>query len=180
MLLVCLVPVFQKTTTAVKQSPTLVEVWCGGDDNLTQGVCRAVDHEFASIPTLIVTIPTNFDWEEREKRTRGFYTVEFTSTNDKKLGAKKGACWENDFRTCASQIVRHAKNAAHKLSVEHRGGDQGLQNMTIDNLELKAANIGLLLSELAAKRECQSVWKSRPRRICCRRKPYDCKSRMQR
>lgn len=33
---------------------TLVEVWCGGDDNLTQGVCRALDREFASSPDFVV------------------------------------------------------------------------------------------------------------------------------
>lgn len=129
MLLVCLVPVFQKITSAVKQSPTPVELWCGGDDTLTQGVCDAVYREFASTPgfvvdseetpgTLIVTIPTNVDWEERGKRTRVFYKVEFTTTDDKKLGTKKGACWHDDFRTCASQVVKHAKNAARKLSVK--------------------------------------------------------------
>jgi len=127
-ILVCVVPTFQ-TSGPVKQSQTLVEVWCGGDDNLTQGVCRALDSEIAATPdfivssgerpgTLIVSIPINVDWKEREKKTKVFYTVEFKSTNGKKLGRKKGACWENDFRTCATQIVRHAKIAARKLTSE--------------------------------------------------------------
>jgi hypothetical protein len=114
----------------VKESQTLVEVWCGGDDNLTQGVCRALDSEFASTPdfvgssgerpgTLIVSIPTNVNWKERGKKTEVFYTVEFKSTNGKELGTKKGACWENDFRTCATQIVRQAKIAARKLTANH-------------------------------------------------------------
>jgi hypothetical protein len=130
MILVCLLPVFQKTSTQVKQSRTLVEVWCGGDDNLTQGVCRALDSEFASTPdfvvssgekpgTLIVCIPTNVNWKDQGKKTRVFYTVEYKSINDKKLGAMKGECWENDFRVCASQIVMKAKKAARKLSTEH-------------------------------------------------------------
>ena len=44
-----------KNQYSVKQSQTLVEVWCGGDDNLTQGVCRAVDSEFASTPNFVVS-----------------------------------------------------------------------------------------------------------------------------
>lgn len=35
-----LAPVFQKTAT--RKTKPVVEVWCGGDDNLTQGVCRNV------------------------------------------------------------------------------------------------------------------------------------------
>ena len=100
--LVCLVPAFQKTTNPIKQKQTLVEVWCGGDDNLTEGLCRALDSEFASTPdfvassgerpgTLIVTIPTNVDWKDSGKRTRVFYIAEFRSTNEKKLGGMKGA-----------------------------------------------------------------------------------------
>ena len=125
-ILVGLAPLFQETTTAVNRSQTPVELWCGGDDNLTQGVCRAVFREFATSPdfrvsngeepgSLIVTIPTNVDWKERGKRTRVFYIVEFTSTHEKKLGTRKGACWDNDFRACATQIVKHAKIAARKL-----------------------------------------------------------------
>ena len=121
----------QNTVIGSKQSKTFVELWCGGDDNLTQGVCRALESEFASSRDwvvladesghekqvkLIVTIPTNVDWKERGLRTRVFYTVEFKSSTDRKLGRKKGACWENEFRTCASQIVRQAKIVARKLS----------------------------------------------------------------
>jgi len=126
MTLACLVCVFQ-TSRPVKQSQTLVEVWCGGDDNLTQGVCRALDTEVASSSdfvvssgekpgTLIIRIPTNVDWKERGKKTKVFYTVEFKSIGGKNLGKKKGACWENDFRTCATQIVRQAKLAARKTN----------------------------------------------------------------
>jgi hypothetical protein len=65
---------------------------------------------------MIVTIPTNVDWKERGTRTRVFYTVEFTSSNDRNLGKKKGECWENELKICASQIVRQAKIAARKLT----------------------------------------------------------------
>jgi hypothetical protein len=67
-------------------------------------------------PAPIVTIPTNVDWKKRGTRTRVFYTVEFASSTDRKLGKKKGACWENELKTCASQIVKQAKIAARKLT----------------------------------------------------------------
>ena len=130
-ILICLFLPIQNTAIDVKQSKTFVELWCGGDDNLTQGVCRALESEFASSRDffivadersherqvrLIVTIPTNVDWKERGTRTRLFYTVEFKSSTDRKLGKKKGSCWENELKTCASQIVKQAKIAARKLT----------------------------------------------------------------
>jgi hypothetical protein len=106
--------------------PVIVEVRCGGDDNLTQGVCRNVYNEFASTAdfvitdedntaTLIVYIPTNVNWKQRGKRTRVFYKVEFLSNNEKQLSKKKGECWDDDFKTCASQVLKHARSAARKL-----------------------------------------------------------------
>ena len=127
LVLICLVPVSQKPASVAKQTRTLVEIWCGGDDNLTQGVCRAVDSELASTSnfvvsngekpgTLIITIPTNVDWKERGKRTRVLYTVEFSLTNGKKLGTKKGECWENELRICATQIFATGKNSGSKTT----------------------------------------------------------------
>jgi hypothetical protein len=125
LILVCVIPVFQKNAP-VKQSQTIVEVWCGGDDNLTQGLCRAVDSGFASSTEFIfsseaetelnVTILTNVDWKQRGNRTRVFYKVEFTTIKDKKLGTKKGECWEDEFKTCASQVIRHARSVVRKLN----------------------------------------------------------------
>lgn len=129
--LACLFLPVQNSAIDAKRTVTFVELWCGGDDNLTQGLCRAVESEFGSSrdfvllvdesnreseTKLIVTIPTNVDWKERGGRTKVFYTVEFKSTTDKKLGKKKGACWENDLKSCASQILRQAKTAARKLN----------------------------------------------------------------
>ena len=122
--LVGLVPVFQKTP--INRSKPVVEIRCGGDDNLTQGVCRNVYNEFASTSdfvitdedntaSLIVSIPTNVHWKERGKRTRVFYAVEFLSNNEKRLGKKKGECWEDDLKTCAFQVLKHARVAARKI-----------------------------------------------------------------
>jgi len=57
--------------------------------------------------------------KERGKKTRVFYTVEFTSTKGKELGKKKDECWDNDFRMCATQIMKQAKLAARKLTADH-------------------------------------------------------------
>jgi hypothetical protein len=121
--LVGLAPVLQNTPT---QSKPVVEVWCGGDDNLTRGVCRQVYNEFASTRdflitdedntgTLVVSIPTNVHWKERGKRTRVFYVVEFLSNDEKKLSKKKGECWEDDLKTCASQILKQARSVARNV-----------------------------------------------------------------
>ena len=124
MTLVGFAPVSEKTAT--NQGKPVVEVRCGGDDNLTQGVCRNVYNKFASTPdfvitdedntgALIVSIPTNVHWKERGKRTRVFYIVEFLSNDGKKLSKKKGECWEDDLKTCASQVLKQARSAARKL-----------------------------------------------------------------
>lgn len=124
-MLVGFAPVFEKTP-ADQIKPVIVEVWCGGDDNLTQGVCRNVYNEFASTSdfvitdenntgALIVSIPTNVHWKERGKRIRVFYAVEFLSNNKKKLSKKKGECWEDDLKTCASQVLKQARFAARQV-----------------------------------------------------------------
>lgn len=124
----CLGSAFQE---APNQSRLVVVVRCGGDDNLTQGVCRNVYNEFSSSPdfattdeendvTLIVYIPTNVNWKEREKRIRVFYIVEFLSNNEKRLSKKKGECWEDDLKTCAIQVIKHARVVARKIGFNHR------------------------------------------------------------
>ena len=129
--LVCLFLPVQHIPIEVKQSKTFVELWCGGDDDLTRRVCHALESGFASSPDfvlladenshdkhvrLIVTIPTNVDWQERGTRTRVLYTVKFKSNTGRKLGTKSGACWENELNTCASQILKQAKIASRKLN----------------------------------------------------------------
>jgi hypothetical protein len=127
MIFICLIPIYHKDASPLKQTQTPVEVWCGGDDGLTQGVCHALESAFASTAdfvtssgkrpgTLVVTIPYNVSSKESGKRTRVSYTVEFTSSNDKKLRTRKGSCWEDDLATCANQIVAQARIAARKLN----------------------------------------------------------------
>ena len=121
--LVSFAPVFQKTP--INPSKRVVEVRCGGDDNLTQGVCRNIYNEFASTPdfvitdegntgSLIINVPTNVHWKERGKRTRVFYVVEFFSSQEKRLGKKKGECWEDNLKTCAVQVLKEARAVVRK------------------------------------------------------------------
>ena len=109
--------------TPINPSKLFVEVRCGGDDNLTQGVCRNIYNEFASTPdfvitdkhntgSLIINVPTNVHWKERGKRTIVFYIVEFLSSYEKKLGKKKGECWEDNLKTCAVQVLKEARAVA--------------------------------------------------------------------
>jgi hypothetical protein len=130
MIAVSFLPIYQKETAPLQPTQTTVEVWCGGDDALTQGVCYALESAFESTAdfvlsngkragTLVVTIPTNVDWKESGKRTRVFYTVEFTTADDKKLRTRKGKCWNDDFARCANQIVKQARIAVRKVHTKH-------------------------------------------------------------
>jgi hypothetical protein len=111
---------------AAAAEPTLVEVWCGGDDGLTIKLRDALENAFRSSPdfspssgkkpkTLIVSIPTNVDWKQVGRRTRVLYTVTFSSADNEKLGASSGSCWDNAFAKCAAQIVKDAKISARKI-----------------------------------------------------------------
>ena len=124
MIVVPFLPIFQKEVTPPQQTKTLVEVWCGGDDMLTQGVCHALENAFEAtadfVPshgkkegTLVVTIPTNVDWRKSGKRKQVFYTVEFTTADEKMLRTRKGKCWNDDFARCANKIVKQARIALH-------------------------------------------------------------------
>ena len=120
------VEVNQKQASSSQPTKTLVELWCGGDDSLTRGVCYAADKAFEASadfafsdeeakPQLVVRIPTNVDWKEKNQRTRVFYVVEFTSADDKKFSKRKGTCWDDDFSVCANQILAEARIARRKL-----------------------------------------------------------------
>lgn len=106
-------------------APTPVEVWSGGDDGLTQRLRVVLEEAFKASSdfrlsngkrpgTLLVTIPSNVEWEHVGKRTRVLYTVEFASGN-KNLGAHHGSCWEEELRKCAAQIVKRAQISASKI-----------------------------------------------------------------
>lgn len=102
-----------------------VELWHIGDDGLSQRLFVSVEDTFKRSPkftvkgektrTLVVRIPTHVDWKQVGSRTPVFYTVEFSSKQGRNLGVRKGECCDNELEKCASQIVKDAKNAAHKL-----------------------------------------------------------------
>ena len=105
---------------------TLVEVWSGGDDGLTQRLRDGLEKAFGSSPdfnlssgkkqgTLVVTIPTHVKWMQVGKRTYIDYTVEFTSTNPHNLGTVTGSCWDDEITQCVAQIMSDARRAARKI-----------------------------------------------------------------
>lgn len=115
-------------TLGLSASPkvTLVEVWCVGDDGLTTKLRDTLENRFKSSPdfhlsfgkkpgTLIVTIPTNVGWKLVDGRTQVLYTVEFASVENQHLGTREGSCWEDALSECANEIIKAAKNAAHKI-----------------------------------------------------------------
>jgi hypothetical protein len=110
--------------------PTLVEVWCVGDDALTHGLRDALENAFKSSAdfqlssgkkpgTLVVTIPTNVVWKQAkqaDKRTKVLYRVEFASADDKTISRSTGSCWDDALTKCADRIVKEARTAARKTS----------------------------------------------------------------
>ena len=105
---------------------TLVEVWSGGDDGLTQKLRDSLEKTFQSSPefqlsagkrpgSLVVTIPSNVAWRQVKGRTRVVYAVEFASVDGFKLGSGKGECLEDDLVKCASRIVADARLVTRKL-----------------------------------------------------------------
>jgi hypothetical protein len=111
---------------AAQAKPTVVEVWTGGDDSLTQHLRYEVENKFKSSSdfvlstgkkpgTLIVTIPTHVERAQNGTRTHVRYKVEFSSSDDVGIGKSSGSCWDDNFAACAAQIYRGAQRAAHKL-----------------------------------------------------------------
>ena len=111
--------------TRVQRKPP-VELWCTGDDLLSQRMCQAFFAAFESSPdfdlqeenkpgNLIVTIPQNVGWREVGKRTKISYVVEFSTSDDRVFMTRKGSCWHEDYKKCANQILKEAKVAARKL-----------------------------------------------------------------
>jgi hypothetical protein len=111
---------------AASGKPTLVEVWCGGDDALTHGLRNTLENAFKSSQdfslssgkkpgTLVVTIPTHVGWKQVGKRTQVLYRVEFSSADDKVFSTSTGSCWDDRLTKCATQIVKAARIAARKI-----------------------------------------------------------------
>jgi hypothetical protein len=111
---------------AVAVEPTLVDLWCGGDDVLTLRLRDALEGAFESSPDfrlssgkeaekLVVTIPTHVGWKQLGRRTRVLYTIDFSSVDNQKLGTSTGSCWDDAFAKCAARIVKDAKIAARKI-----------------------------------------------------------------
>lgn len=103
-----------------------VELWCVEDDLFSQGICQAFLAAFESTSNfilqeenkpgnLIVTIPENVRWKKIGKRTKIYYSVEFSTSDDRVFMTSKGSCWHNEYATCANQILKQTQIAARKL-----------------------------------------------------------------
>ena len=103
-----------------------VELWCTGDDLLSQRMCQAFFVAFEHSPdfdlqeenkpgNLIVRIPENVGWREVGKRTKISYVVEFSTSDDRVFMTRRGWCWHKQYAICANQIVKQARIAARKL-----------------------------------------------------------------
>ena len=106
---------------------TFVEVWWVGDDALTTKLRDALENAFKTSSdfrlsagekpgTLTVTIPSNVEWKRVGKRTQVFYTVKFSSADNRHLGSSAGSCCDDSLSKCASKIIRDAKTAALKIN----------------------------------------------------------------
>ena len=120
-----LVFVLMSGRSSAQPRPTLVEVWCGGDDGLTIRLRDAVEHAFSTSPdfqmssgklsgTLLVTIPTHVEWKRAGKKTRVLYRIDLSVVDGKNFGEKTGACWDDDLQICSKSIVKDSRNALHK------------------------------------------------------------------
>lgn len=124
-ILVAVFPMRNDPETRNQRKPP-VELWCTGDDLLTQRMCQAFFAAFKSSPdfdlqeenkpgNLIVRIPENVGSREVGKRTKISYVVEFSTSDDRVFMTRKGSCWHDEYAKCANQILKEAKVAARKL-----------------------------------------------------------------
>lgn len=126
MMLVSLLPTEQGSPRVENQRKTPVELACVGDDLFSQWMCQSFFAAFESSSdfdlqeenkpgNLIVRIPENVGWKKFGKRTKIYYSVEFSTSDDRVFMTSKGSCWHKEYATCANQIVKETKIAARKL-----------------------------------------------------------------
>lgn len=101
--------------------PSPVEVWCGGDDGLTQKVCGAAEQAFKSARDFPlrkaegtakykVIIPSNVDWKKVHGRIQILFTVELQNADAREVGRFKGSCSESKVRLCGKQILQGTRS----------------------------------------------------------------------
>jgi hypothetical protein len=98
-----------------------VEVWGGGDDELTARLRDALKDALRSSAdfhlssgtkpgTLVITLPSNVGSKPVGGRTQVLYTAKFAS-DGQNLGESTGSCRDDALAKCAAQIVKDAKSA---------------------------------------------------------------------
>lgn len=105
-------------TASAQQKP--VEVWSGGDDGLTVRLRDALEDKirhssYFSLSsgkkpgTLIVTIPTNVEWQKTGKRMNVSYSVELSMVGHEEVRKMKGSCRADAISKCAAEIANWAR-----------------------------------------------------------------------
>lgn len=127
---ISLIPTAQRNTHPGKQAKQPAELWCTGDDDLSQRMCHAFFTAFESTQyfdlqeenkpgNLIISIPENVGWKKVGKRMKIFYSVEFSTSDERVFMTRKGWCWHKQYDRCANQILRHARVATRRLAFQH-------------------------------------------------------------
>ena len=111
--------------TAVFGKPLHVEVRRNGDDGLTLRFADALEAAFhdSELLTLIgdkqpgalaVTISRNVEWTRVRHRTRMSYSIELTGEGARRIGERRGFCWEDELAKCAQRIANEVEISATK------------------------------------------------------------------
>ena len=125
-IVISVIPTDQKSPHMRNERKPPVELWCVGDDLYSQRMCQAFFAAFESTAdfdlqeenkpgNLIVTIPENVESKKIGKRTKIFYSVEFSTSDERVFMTSKGWCWDKQYATCANQILQQTKIAARRL-----------------------------------------------------------------
>jgi hypothetical protein len=108
---------------------TRIELWCVGDDGLTQRFRDALEraiknnneftlafgHEPRSSTTMVVTIEDHLSWRPVRTRAEVSYKIKFEDSKGKKLGNSAGSCWEDKLSICVERAMGDLKRIVKEM-----------------------------------------------------------------
>jgi hypothetical protein len=128
MIVVLSISVWSGCSSATKVVVTDLRV--GGDDGLTQRFAVALRSGIERSPDfvtdrkndagLVMTIPSNLTWSDRQGRLSFTFVVEFVDARSTKLGVSTGVCWEDEMGECAESVLKDARKAVGQRSAAPR------------------------------------------------------------
>lgn len=109
---------------------TRIELWCVGDDGLTQrfrgALERAIEkgcefilafgNEPRSSNTIVVTIENHLRWRTIGIRKEVSYKIKFADSKGKMLGNSTGSCWEDNLSTCVNKTMDDLKRIVKDIN----------------------------------------------------------------